>query len=101
MSGASRELGGEPSGEKGRERVLTCPVCGKPMEEGKVGNTSIDVCDAHGVWLDRGELEAIERSQQARGVARSRIAGKEALQKAKASGKLSGWIFGPLSFLWD
>ena len=81
---------------------LLCPRCGGLMNLEHAEEVEVDVClTCKGIWLDRGELEAIERSQQARGFARSRVASKEALEKAKKSGKLSAWIFGPLSFLWD
>ncbi len=101
MSRGDDKAGGKPRGEKSRDRGLACPACGEPLQERKAGGIGIDVCEAHGVWLDRGELEAIERSAQARGIAGSRRANKAALEKARKSGKLSGWIFGPLSFLWE
>ncbi len=101
MSRSDEKAGGKPRGGKSFDWPLLCPVCGERLEERKAGRTSIDVCEAHGIWLDCGELEAIVRSAEARGLASSRRGGKAALAKARKSGKLSGWIFGPLSFLWD
>lgn len=33
-----------------------CAICQKAMYEKEVKGILIDVCDLHGVWLDRGEL---------------------------------------------
>lgn len=43
---------------------LVCPACGGLMDDehfkGQSGDITIDVClTCHGVWLDKGELEAI------------------------------------------
>ena len=43
-------------------RLLKCPACAKEMERGRFGASSnivIDVCVAHGIWLDSGELVAV------------------------------------------
>jgi len=45
-------------------RMLRCPLCagGREMERGRFGASSnivIDVCTAHGVWLDGGEIGAV------------------------------------------
>ena len=42
--------------------MLRCPACPREMERGRFGASSsivIDVCDAHGIWLDSGEVVAI------------------------------------------
>ena len=39
--------------------LLSCPACKREMERGRFAassNVVIDVCVAHGMWLDRGEL---------------------------------------------
>ncbi|MCB9682348.1 MAG: zf-TFIIB domain-containing protein [Alphaproteobacteria bacterium] len=41
-------------------RRLSCPVCGKQMEIVKHHDVHIDWCREHGIWLDDGELEAIQ-----------------------------------------
>jgi Zn-finger nucleic acid-binding protein len=45
-------------------RVLRCPRCGAEMEKREYARCSqvmIDACpECHGVWLDAGELEALE-----------------------------------------
>lgn len=45
-------------------RTLYCPRCGAEMETREYARCSqvmIDVCPrAHGIWLDRGEIEALE-----------------------------------------
>jgi Zn-finger nucleic acid-binding protein len=46
----------------GPVRYVACPVCGELMLRRNFGETSgvvIDVCSAHGVWFDRGELGKI------------------------------------------
>jgi Zn-finger nucleic acid-binding protein len=43
-------------------RLLRCPACTKEMERGRFGASSnivIDVCVAHGIWLDSGEVVAV------------------------------------------
>ena len=42
--------------------MLRCPACSKEMERGRFGASSnivIDVCVAHGIWLDSGEVVAV------------------------------------------
>ena len=45
--------------------LIDCPKCGQQMERRRYGlgsMTVIDVCtQGDGIWLDRGELEALER----------------------------------------
>jgi Zn-finger nucleic acid-binding protein len=45
-------------------RTLKCPKCGVEMESREYARCSqvmIDVCPScHGIWLDKGELEALE-----------------------------------------
>ena len=43
-------------------RLLRCPSCTREMERGRFGASSnivIDVCVAHGMWLDAGEVVAV------------------------------------------
>jgi Zn-finger nucleic acid-binding protein len=40
-------------------RQLACPRCDKPMEIDVYHQVSLDWCREHGVFLDRGELEAL------------------------------------------
>ncbi len=35
----------------------TCPVCHKVMYPKEVKGIHIDICDQHGVFLDKGELQ--------------------------------------------
>jgi Zn-finger nucleic acid-binding protein len=51
---------------------IDCPVCQKPMDrrQSTAGEVSIDLCPAHGTWLDRDELLTIVGAVAAqRGVA--------------------------------
>ena len=80
-----------------------CPICGKAMgtETYPCGDSfngvQIDVCEEHGVWLDRGELPKIIAGTKS--VARR--ARVEAVRKAKREGKTAGYILGAWSFLLD
>lgn len=71
-----------------RDRHLACPKCGTEMETREYARCSqvvIDVCPGcHGVWLDKGELEALEifyeRSRmEASGLRRGFLAGLKAM----------------------
>lgn len=74
-----------------------CPVCAAPMELHQVHSSEVEVCPAHGLWLDQGELEAIiSRLRQKDG-----FFSKSAVEEAKTSGKVQGCLLGPLSFLFD
>lgn len=58
---AARDAGHSVVAELARER-RDCPVCSQPMRltEYAASGIAIDECQAHGVWLDDGELEQIE-----------------------------------------
>lgn len=49
----------EDRGVGATPRNLACPVCGSTMFVDFYKDVSIDRCKAHGVWLDKGELETI------------------------------------------
>jgi len=40
----------------------SCPECAKPLIQATVLGTALDVCATHGVWFDRGELEAVMKA---------------------------------------
>jgi len=39
------------------EGARRCPICQQPMQTEKRGSEAADVCNDHGIWLDRLELE--------------------------------------------
>lgn len=41
------------------EAERRCPVCQRAMTVHVWHGVNVDVCDAHGVWFDRGELAAV------------------------------------------
>jgi uncharacterized protein len=51
--------------EKERRRELhymRCPKCGAALQEAEYGDVHIDRCtECEGVWLDKGELEAVSK----------------------------------------
>ena len=67
--------------------------------KGAGGKIEIDVCEEHGVWLDQGELKAItDRVQRIEKIkAHTRTIGE--VRRARHSGKVSAYLFGPLAFL--
>jgi Zn-finger nucleic acid-binding protein len=75
--------------------VLQCPVCSRTMEIRTIYEAAIDLCPTHGVWLDRGELATIV-GRVGRIHAKAREKG---VAEARATGKIMGWLLGPLSFL--
>lgn len=81
------------------EATVTCPVCGAPMSREVVYRSVVHVCEDHGAWLERGQLESIVRSVQARGIARSRQSASKVRSKTVREGVVLGWIWGPLGFL--
>ena len=65
------------------------------METRAIYQASVDLCRTHGVWLDRGELGTIVKR-----VGRIHTAGgKQRVAEARESGKVLGWLLGPLAFL--
>ena len=44
-----------------------CVICGGRMRHEFHDGVEVDVCDEHGIWLDRGELAAIIRHHVAQG----------------------------------
>ena len=38
---------------------MNCPVCQKRLYVKEMHGVVVDVCDEHGIWLDRGELEKV------------------------------------------
>lgn len=43
-------------------RLLACPTCAQPMSVERYHEVHIDWCATHGVWLDEGEMEAIQNN---------------------------------------
>ena len=41
-----------------------CPICEYRMTSAHEKGVRIDICDDHGMWLDKGELRAIVRRSQ-------------------------------------
>ncbi len=74
-----------------------CPVCGDRMHVERKKNISIDVCPQHGIWLDKGELEAISSSIRSR-ASRSR---RQAVRRARRDGKIKGAFWGWWSLMGD
>ncbi|HET6429919.1 MAG TPA: zf-TFIIB domain-containing protein [Phycisphaerae bacterium] len=74
-----------------------CPICGRHMDVETFLGVSIDACNDHGVWLDRGELPAMIAKVRAG----KRISRTTEIRRARREGKMSGALFGAWSLLWD
>jgi Zn-finger nucleic acid-binding protein len=71
-----------PSGQR------PCPICGQKMAVQAMRGINLDVCEAHGIWLDNGELPAL--------IARSGDATQTLakIRRARRDGQTSGMMFG-------
>ena len=59
-----RELEALPAPQSPNEEIVPtgereCPICKQRMESFEEQGVIIEACEEHGIWLDRGELEAI------------------------------------------
>ena len=61
----ARNLIGSFASRRAAEKKRKCPVCRKAMEKvscGPAGKTFLDKCkNGHGLWFDKGELDAVLR----------------------------------------
>lgn len=84
-----------------------CPICGEVMQRrnyGAISGVIVDVCKAHGVWFDEGELEAVLQWVRSGGLRRAaerermrleeaaRDARRAAREAARAGGQA---VYGP------
>ena len=74
-----------------------CPICGTRMVVEIQHGISLDVCQAHGVWLDRGELSDLASRIRSG----ERLSRMEAIRDARREGKLSAMVFGAWSLWMD
>lgn len=74
------------------EGARRCPICQAPMQTERRNDETIDVCNEHGIWLDRNELERMFLRRMRRVGVRMRRARAE----AHTSGALSGMFWGAL-----
>jgi len=73
------------------EAERKCPICQLEMDTELRDGVKIDVCPAHGVWLDYGELEIIcERIDFTRErIVQAKI--RDACEKGLAAGRRMGY----------
>ncbi|MEM7164976.1 MAG: zf-TFIIB domain-containing protein [Planctomycetota bacterium] len=76
----------------GSER--SCPVCAEVLVPGDRFQVHFEYCEAHGVWLDDGELEQLLRWT----TAGAKVRRRELLRKAKTRGRMSGLFLGLMAF---
>ena len=46
---------------------MECPFCKQRMQLKQLEGVKVDVCDEHGIWLDKGEIEALMDSAKQKG----------------------------------
>jgi Zn-finger nucleic acid-binding protein len=80
-----------------REGSRACPVCGATMRVALKRGIHMDVCEAHGIWLDHGELDQITMKLTRK---LSRHAAKR-VRGARREGALRGSLFGWWALLGD
>jgi Zn-finger nucleic acid-binding protein len=72
-------------------RYRKCPVCDETMQRNNFGQSSgvvVDVCAAHGIWFDRGELATIIEFVATGAMA---VAEKRAAERAVARKNVDAW----------
>jgi Zn-finger nucleic acid-binding protein len=74
-----------------------CPICKNEMAVDEEYRVAIDVCEEHGIWLDRGELSSVV----ARVKSGERIQRRKAIRAAKRDGKYAGINLGIWSLLFS
>lgn len=76
-----------------------CPICGQHMATEDLSGVPIDVCAAHGIWLDNCELEFILRRVATRRSRATQYAVSQALRDARRDGMRSATTLGIWSTL--
>jgi len=94
-------MGNTPNPEVAPEGERACPICGYRMLLDRTAGITMDVCEEHGVWLDKGELETIVAKVDELVSTRLRQRQRSAVRRAKKEGKMSGALYGFWSFLGD
>lgn len=72
--------------------ALNCLMCGDRMKKvGLASGVEIDCCDAHGVWLDVGELQSLITHHERGGRGNEGLAGKLLDSATRGAGAGIGW----------
>jgi Zn-finger nucleic acid-binding protein len=79
-------------GDMATRRALSCPVFGSLMATLRRGLVEVDRCDAHGVWLDRGELEQVLGTERRHGARGARWEADAARRQGRVQGSAFGWV---------
>ena len=87
------------SPEPAPEGERACPACGYRMLLDRTAGITMDVCEEHGVWLDKGELETIVAKVEELVGTRLRRRHRSAVKSAKKEGKRLGALYGFWAFL--
>ena len=46
---------------------MECSICTLKMQVKSIEGIKVDVCEQHGVWLDRGEIETLLETAKSKG----------------------------------
>lgn len=63
-AGSADELGSAFSRSTRKHCMVSCPLCAGPLQDTTFDDVPIQVCAAHGTWLDQGELLAITEEER-------------------------------------
>jgi Zn-finger nucleic acid-binding protein len=74
-----------PEGER------RCVICGGRMTQQIQEGVAVDVCEEHGIWLDKGELPQIISRIRERGHEVRRAAMQRTYEEGTRDGASQGW----------
>ena len=82
--------------EQETKETPPCPICSATMRRERKQGIEIAVCADHGAWLDKGKIEALNRSvrDRTRGVDDIIRRGEkeESSEEGASAGVLIGWL---------
>lgn len=73
------------------ENPKPCPICSSPMRLDQRQGIHVDCCDEHGIWFDKGELEALLRARSRRKERFRKASVRRARKDGAFEGALHGW----------
>jgi Zn-finger nucleic acid-binding protein len=76
---------------------MKCPKCGEPMRSTAMNSVEIDLCEEHGLWLDKGELGRILKAHRREYYHIQRSSIQRQTKDAKRRGRIEGIFLGWLS----
>jgi len=81
-----------PNSEIVPEGNRKCPICGKLMVPNEKEGVSVDICEKHGIWLDKKELPRIIYRVKYNERNAHNLETKRAKREYKMHGICLGWL---------